>query len=297
MTEETQHLKIMINAYYGITQTPFETQDNLENQLLKHQHKIYIRVREQATMGGFSVIVGEPGTGKTIFKQALLQLPKKRYHILVLNRAIFSWNNFLSLLCEALEVEAKGYGNKLEKIVLSEVRKLNSRGKSIIFIIDDAHLIPADLLKQIRLLLEDFPKNHNLLLIGQLELISLLKKREHEEIHSRITMSDEFKPLSPDDIIAFIYRELDKSGLPHNTFTQEAIHLINKVNHGNLRATKNLCIGGMLEAIRHQTKTVDIKHINLVLDQPHWRSSNRLEGKEPVVFTNQKPKYKDKNLS
>jgi len=52
----------------------------------------------------------------------------------------------------------------------------------------------------------------------------------------------------------------------------------------------------MLEAIRHQTKTVDIKHINLVLDQPHWRSSNRLEGKEPVVFTNQKPKYKDKDL-
>jgi len=53
----------------------------------------------------------------------------------------------------------------------------------------------------------------------------------------------------------------------------------------------------MVEAIRHQTKTVDTKHINLVLDQPHWRSSNRLEGIEPVVFTNQQPNYKNKDLS
>lgn len=287
----------MINAYYGITQTPFETDENLENELLTHQHKVYARVREQSNMGGLSVIVGEPGTGKTIFKQALLQLPNKRWHIVVLNRAIFSWNSFLQLLCEALEIETNGYGNKLEKEILAEVRKLNSRGKSLIFIIDDAHLIPGDLLKQIRLLLEDFPKNHNLVLIGQLELISLLKKRDLEEIHSRITMSEEFKPLSPDDIVRFIHRQLDRSGLPHNTFTEEAIHLINKVNRGNLRATKNLCIGGMAEAIRHQTKTVDIKHINLVLDQPHWSSSNRLEGIEPVVFTNQQPKYKDKDLS
>ena len=163
--------------------------------------------------------------------------------------------------------------------------------------IDDAHLIPSELLKQIRLLLEDFPKNHNLVLIGQLELINMLKKREHEEIHSRITMSEEFKPLSPDDIVKWVHHQLDLSGLPHNTFTEEAMHLINKVNKGNLRATKNLCIGGMVEAIRHQTKTVDIKHINLVLDQPHWRNSNRLEGIEPVVFTNRQPDYKGKDLS
>lgn len=287
----------MINAYYGINKTPFETDDDLETQLLNHQHKVYTRVKEQATMGGLSVIVGEPGTGKTIFKHALLQLPNRRWHLIVLNRAIFSWNYFLGLLCEALEIEATGYGNKLERAVLREVRKLNSRGKSLIFIIDDAHLIPSHLLKQIRLLLEDFPKNHNLVLIGQLELISHLKRCENEDIHSRITMSEEFKPLSPDDITKFIHNQLDRSGLPHNTFTEEALHLINKVNKGNLRATKNLCIGGMVEAIRHQTKTVDIKHINLVLDQPHWRNSNRLEGKEPVVFTNQKPNYKNKDLS
>jgi hypothetical protein len=53
----------------------------------------------------------------------------------------------------------------------------------------------------------------------------------------------------------------------------------------------------MLEAVRAQTKIVDIEHINRVLDQPHWRQSNMLEGKEPVVFTNQRPDYKNKDLS
>jgi len=36
MTAETIALKTMINAYYGITKTPFETDEKLENELLKH---------------------------------------------------------------------------------------------------------------------------------------------------------------------------------------------------------------------------------------------------------------------
>lgn len=293
----TPFLKTMINAYFGTAITPFEPDEKLENELLPHQKQCYHRIKEQSFLGGLTVIVGEPGTGKTIFKQALLQLSQKTWHIIVINRAIFSWHSFLSLLTQALQIESRGQTSTIEKNIVGEARKLNQRGKSLIFIIDDAHLIPSDILKKIRLLLEDFPKNHNLVLIGQLELMTLLRMREHEEILSRITQSAEFKPLSPADITAFIHHQLDRTGLPHNTFTEAALHLIKKVSHGNLRATKNLCLGGMLEAIRAQTKTVDIEHINQVLDQPHWRKSNILEGKEPVVFTNQRPDYTNKDLS
>jgi putative transposase len=64
---------------------------------------------------------------------------------------------------------------------------------------------------------------------------------DNEDIRSRITQSTEFKSLSPNDILDYIQHQLDKCGLPHNTFTESAINLILKVNHGNLRATKNLC--------------------------------------------------------
>ena len=147
------------------------------------------------------------------------------------------------------------------------------------------------------MLLEDFPKNRNLVLIGHLELMSIIKRRDHEDILSRITNSAEFKPLSPSDTQEFIYNQLDRAKLPHSTFTHEAIELIRKVSSGNLRSIKNLCVSSMVEAIRMQSKVIDHPQVNRVLDQPHWRRSSQLEGIEPVVFTNQQPDYKDKSLS
>ena len=287
----------MISGYFGTKQAPFETDTELKNELLPHQRECYTRVQEQAFLGGFTLVIGGPGTGKTIFKQALTQLPNKSWNIIVINRAISTWMSFLSLLAQALELELKNRAPTMEKAIIAEARKLNQRGKSLLFIIDDAHLVPQDTLKRIRLLLEDFPRNHNLVLIGQNELMGQLRMRENEEILSRITNSAEFKPLGPQDIAGFIHRELDRCGLPHNTFTHEALNLIIKASGGNLRATKNLCIGSMVEAIRRQTKTIDIKEVNIVLDQPHWRKSNMLEGREPVVFTNQRPNYQNKDMT
>ena len=287
----------MISGYFGTKQAPFETDTELKNELLPHQRECYTRVQEQAFLGGFTLVIGGPGTGKTIFKQALTQLPNKSWNIIVINRAISTWMSFLSLLAQALELELKNRAPTMEKAIIAEARKLNQRGKSLLFIIDDAHLVPQDTLKRIRLLLEDFPRNHNLVLIGQNELMGQLRMRENEEILSRVTNSAEFKPLGPQDIAGFIHRELDRCGLPHNTFTHEALNLIIKASAGNLRATKNLCVGSMVEAIRRQTKTIDIKEVNIVLDQPHWRKSNMLEGREPVVFTNQRPNYQNKDMT
>jgi len=241
----------MINAYFGTPITPFETDGKLENELLPQQKQCFLRIKEQSFLGGLTVIVGEPGTGKTIFKQSLLQLSNKNWQVIVINRAIFSWHSFLSLLTQALQLEQQGRDSTIEKNIISEVRKLNSRGKSLLFIIDDAHLIPQQIL-----ILEDFPKNHNLILIGQPELMTLLKMRDNDEIRSRITQSAEFKPLSPTDILTFIQHQLDRAGLPHNTFTENALHLINKASHGNLRAVKNLCLASMVEAVRTQTKSI-----------------------------------------
>jgi hypothetical protein len=70
---------------------------------------------------------------------------------------------------------------------------------------------------------------------------------------------------------AFILRELDRAGLPHNTFTQPAIDLIIRSADGVLRRARNLCIGCLIEAIRSANKTIDIDNVNRVLMQPHWQ--------------------------
>ncbi len=40
---------------------------------------------------------------------------------------------------------------------------------------------------------------------------------------------------------------------------------------GLLRRTRNLCVSSLIEAVREQTRSVDLKHVNRVLIQPHWR--------------------------
>ena len=77
--------------------------------------------------------------------------------------------------------------------------------------------------------------------------------------------------LAPETIEAFILAQLDRVGLGHNTFTAEALALIVRSGEGLLRRTRNLCLSSLLEAVRDQTRTVDLKQVNRVLIQPHWR--------------------------
>ena len=57
----------------------------------------------------------------------------------------------------------------------------------------------------------------------------------------------------------------------HNTFTPEALALIVRSGEGLLRRTRNLCLGSLIETVRDQTRIVDLKQVNRVLIQPHWR--------------------------
>lgn len=129
----------------------------------------------------------------------------------------------------------------------------------------------VDALRRLRLVFEDFPKNHNLVLIAQPELLSKLSLAVNDDLRSRVTYSVLLQKLAPDDAIQFILRQLDKVALGHNTFTDDALSLIARSSEGALRKVRNLALAAMLEAVRDRTKTVDLKQVNRVLMQPHWR--------------------------
>ena len=77
--------------------------------------------------------------------------------------------------------------------------------------------------------------------------------------------------LAPEAVENFILHQFDQAGLGHNTFTQDALALVVRSSEGLLRRTRNLCIAALIETVRDQTKTVDLKQVNKVLMQPHWR--------------------------
>lgn len=78
--------------------------------------------------------------------------------------------------------------------------------------------------------------------------------------------------LGPEATEQFILAQLDRAGLGHNTFTPDALALIVRSAEGLLRRTRNLCLSALIEAVRDQVRTVDLKQVNRVLIQPHWRN-------------------------
>ena len=56
-----------------------------------------------------------------------------------------------------------------------------------------------------------------------------------------------------------------------NVFADQALNLITQSAEGVLRAARNLCLGAPLEAVRDQSRTFELRQVNAVLMQPHWR--------------------------
>jgi len=278
----------MIRTYFGLARDPFAIDEDAP--LMEHQQRHFDILKVHNRQGGLCVILGEPGTGKTILKNALTRHDPKQWITPVINRSLHTWHNLLRLLCTALHLETDGNDHKCEARLIAEARNLNAKGKLIIPIIDDAHLLPVEALHKLHLLLEDFPKNHNLILLGQPALNTTLQLRLNSDFKSRVTYSARLDALAPDTLTSYINSQLDLAGLPHHTFTDEALHLVLRVSEGVLRAVRNLCTGSLIEAVRDRSRTVDLKQVNAVLMQPHWRHNTRDEPPQPLVFNNQKSK-------
>ena len=259
----------MIRAFYGITENPFSDRNIT---LLPYQQQIYETLKVHSQQGGLSLVLGIPGTGKTVIKEFLKQNSDKRQLVVTVARTLHTYTNTVKILCQAFNIDFEGSHFKCEKRLIEEAFTLNRQGKTIITIIDDSHLMDMTTLRKLRLLFEDFPKNHNIILIGQPLLLANLALSVNQDIKSRVTYSVITKRLSPDDMKAFILSELDRIKLGHNTFTEEALDLIVRSADGVLRKTRNLCISCMLEAVRSRNKNIHIDTVNHVLMQPHWRN-------------------------
>ena len=160
---------------------------------------------------------------------------------------------------------------KVEKQVIEQAHALHRQGKAIALTIDDAHLMPPQHLRKLRLLLEDTPGNYAILLFAQTELLANLALAVNEDLRSRISYSALLQPLTAEDIEAFILREFDRSALAHSRLDTAALHLIATSANGILRHAVNLTTASLIQAVRTQTTTVTTNHVNTALMQPHWR--------------------------
>ncbi len=263
----------MIRSHFGLERNPFDARNPA---LLSHQKQVFETLKVHCQQGGLCVLMGEPGTGKSVIKQALIDHDPKHMITPAVARTLHTYSNTLQILCEAFDIETLGRDTRKEKLLIEAAWKINQDHKMLVPIIDDAHLMDIENLRKLRLLFEDFPKNHNLVLIAQPQIMHKLRLRVNEDIRTRITYSVNLTKLNPDDIRSFIFAQIDRVKLGHNTFSEEAIDLIVRSSEGILRRTRNLCISAMLESVRDRQQAVGLDQVNRVLLQPHWRKDHDL---------------------
>lgn len=258
----------MIRSFFGLADNPFSQRDI---QLRPQQQEIHDALGVHSQQGGLCMVLGIPGTGKTVIKDFIKDSCDKKQVVASIARTLHTYGNTIKVLCEAFNIDCDGNMFKCERRLIDETVGLNRLGKMLITIIDDAHLMEMNTMRRLRLLFEDFPKNHNLILFGQPTLMSNIAMSVNADIKSRVTYSAITRRLNTDDIENFILSELDRVCLGHNTFSEGAFELIIRSAEGVLRKARNLCIACLLEAVRERTKVIDIDIVNRVLIQPHWR--------------------------
>ena len=258
----------MIQSYFGIAHAPFTRPE--QQPLLAGQQDILEHLRVHSHQRGFCIVAGSPGTGKTLLRQAFAQSNTHQVcpHI---TRTLHTYAGTLRILCNSLAIDTKGGDIKCEKQVIEQAHSLHRQGKAIALTIDDAHLMPAQHLRKLRLLLEDTPGNYAIILFAQTELLQNLALAINEDLRSRVTYSALLRPLTPEDITAFILRELDACTLAHSHIDTAAMHLIATSSGGILRHAASLTTASLIQTVRTQARTMTTAHVNTALMQPHWR--------------------------
>lgn len=261
----------MIKASFGITREPF-CREHVE--LLPQQIEIMQMLQVHAQHGGFSVIIGQPGVGKSVIRQQLEALRGRSTLVASMTQTLHTYLPMLKQLALSVELEAKH--SRLEETLIKLMYQQAQQQKTLYTLIDEAHLLDMTVLRKLRLLFDRFPKKHNLILLGQDDLMHRLSMNCHADLKTRISYSTRLLPLSDDDLQVFIEQELSHAGLGLNVFDEAAIPLILRNVRGNLRLCGNLCYASLLAACRDNQRMVTPRQINQVLIQPHWRSHDAL---------------------
>ena len=175
---------MMIRSFFGLTQNPFDLRELV---LLPHQQEIHDTLKVHC-QGGLCLVLGVPGAGKSVIKQSLQRLPENQHLVATVALSLHATNT-VKILCDAFRIEFDSSAFKCERRLIEQAFNLNHAGKALHTILDDAHLMDLANLRKLRLLFEDFPKNHNLVLIGRPNLLANLDLGVNQDIRGRVTYS------------------------------------------------------------------------------------------------------------
>ena len=241
----------MYYRYFGLQEEPFSIAVNPKYLFMSTRHRDALAhlLYGVGAGGGFILLTGEVGTGKTTINRCLMQqLPMETDVAIILNPALNA-EELLATVCDELEIDYEP-GTSSLKVLTDRLHTFllenHGRGRNTVLMIDEAQHLQFDVLEQIRLLTNLETNTRKLLqiiLVGQPELSVMLAKPELRQLSQRITARYNLKPLDFEETVAYIRHRLQVAGLPANQelFPRSVVKGVYKYSRGIPRLINVLC--------------------------------------------------------
>ena len=257
----------MYGEFYGLKESPFDLTPNSRFLFLStHQREALGNLRYAlGSSKGFTLILGDAGTGKTtLVRSALSELGDTPYRYVLVSNPTLGRAEFYEYLAGAfaLSEEARTSKTRFLRELEEDVERRFAAGGLTGLIIDEAQSMPHELLEEIRLLgnIEtQTTKLLNIVLIGQPELADRLNDVSLRQLKQRIALRCELKSLTLNETIAYIAGRLRiAGGMPEKIFTHEAVVRIHQAAAGIPRTINVVCDNTLISGFAAQVKPITV---------------------------------------
>jgi general secretion pathway protein A len=243
----------MYDTYFGLTTPPFSIAPDPRYLFMSEQHREALaHLLFGVHYGGFVLLTGDIGTGKTTVCRCLLaQLPETADVAFIFNPKLTA-KELLATICDefaidypAGDISIKAFIDRLNEFLLDA----HARGRNAVLILDEAQNLGTEVLEQMRLLTNLETNDRKLLqiiLIGQPELQQMLEQPELRQLAQRITARYHLGPLAPSETAQYVAHRVTMAGGNAALFPTPTLQLIHRLSDGIPRITNMICDRALL---------------------------------------------------
>lgn len=258
----------MYYDFFGFREPPFSIAPDPRYLYLSERHKealahLMYGVQGQ---GGFIVITGEVGTGKTTVSRCFIENAPDHVDIALILNPRLSARELLSAICDELEI-AHPSGATIKQMVdliNQNLLKAHAAGRHKVLMIDEAQNLSADVLEQLRLLtnLETAEKKLlQIVLLGQPELQQILALPKLRQLNQRVTARYHLDAISNDELPAYLSYRLGVAGMRGDVFTPSAVRKLYRLSNGIPRLINLISDRALLGAYAEGEHELTTTHI------------------------------------
>ena len=251
-------------ALYGLKWNPFLSDLPPEGLIETEGIQRFIWKIENLVMdGGFALITGDPGTGKSVILRILYEKLKniRDVKVGILTRPQSGLGDFYRELGLIFDVDLKSSNRYGGYRALREKWKLHIESTLFrpVLLIDESQEVPATVLSEIRLLSSMNFDSQNILTIilcGDRRLSEKFRTPDLQPLGTRIRARLVVDNASKAELASYLKESISRAGNP-NLMTQDLIVTLSDHAAGNFRILTTMASELLMEAISREKPQID----------------------------------------